>query len=316
MDDSMIDQGFEMVDAADATQTIIEKQPTTTEQESATDNISNTTGGDDFTQPNVTNDEPAATIQVVEAKTPQTKPASTHKIATKKLSPKTIRKAPKKQSTKVQNVGVFSQLPEPVLGLALYTDPMKSASAVSILAMAYALATVDFGYTLPFLLLRLLNTMLVIVLGVTLGLMANEKFIVKSPTPKTTSPAEDVFKPILQKIESDFNILWGNSTESDSLVVSWVKQTGAAYLESLYCTKPLRTIKTIIVVHFASKLVRCCSFASLFLIGVCLFFTVPLLYKKNKAQIDPVALKIKHTFDVVNDISTSMFKTKPKVKLT
>lgn len=193
------------------------------------------------------------------------------------------------------------KLSKPALALPPQEQPVHSAVVIAVAFIGYILATIDFGTALPFLILRLLNAVLVVTFGLTIGEIIHEKYVLKSLNPVSTN-ANDVFRPIVELLSTEFNKI----VVMDNRVVRALKAFFSYYVHALYCTHYAATVQMILMLHFGSKLVYYLSFASIFMTATILFFTVPYIYEKHQTNIDAKLAKLQEIHVSVVDMMAQL----------
>lgn len=206
---------------------------------------------------------------------------------------------------------ILDAIPQPILELAMHTYPVRSGVVVVGALITFILATFDFGFTVPCLISRILEFLLVMALGFSVGINIDQKYINCSEHPRST--VRRWLKPKIDAFIVQFDELWQilKIASGLSLIFDGIQKFSSKYLDCLYCSHPIKTIKAIVILHAASKLLQFFSFAGLFLLATTAFFSIPLAYSKNKEKVD-------HLFGCINKYCNwnlkNLAKFEPKAK--
>lgn len=180
-------------------------------------------------------------------------------------------------------LGTFD-LPEPVRMIVMYEDSTHSSVAIAVLLVIWLACRVDFGVTVPYLVVFLLEFALVTAMCADGILHVHENLYLGKSAPATV---ENIISPALAKLTTQlekYGPIKSGCHQIDT-TVDFFNVALSGYSGLLMCTNYWRTGKAIFILYLAGKVLQFFSVAGLAVTACIGLFSVPYLFNRYRTDI-------------------------------
>lgn len=175
-------------------------------------------------------------------------------------------------------------LPESVRMIVMYEDSTHSCVAIAVLLLIWLAYRVDFGVTVPYLVVFLLEFPLVTAICASGILHVHESLYLGKSAPATV---ENIIAPALTKLTTQLEKYGPIESGCDQIdtVVDFLNVVLSGYSGLILCTSYWRTGKAVLGLHLAGKVLQFFSVAGLVVTACIGLFSVPYLFHRYRTDI-------------------------------